>query len=83
MKWKYLGRRPKSQYRQLFIRGTRIMASSVVASMRGNNMTAEEIADDMGLSVEVVRECVKYCECRRAIIDKESEDDAVLLSFAK
>jgi uncharacterized protein (DUF433 family) len=51
--------------------------------MRGNNMTAEEIADDMGLSVEVVRECVKYCECRREIIDKESEDDAVLLSFAK
>src|ERR1051326_8242289 len=61
--WVYLEPRPKSFYRQLFIKGTRIRAEVIYGmTVDGSEpMTPEEVAADFGLPLEVVREAIAYC----------------------
>jgi uncharacterized protein (DUF433 family) len=62
--WVWLAPNPKSSYKQLFIRGTRIRAEVVygLAVDGSEPMTPEEVAQDMGLPLEAVREAIAYCE---------------------
>lgn len=63
--WRYLAPRPKSRYRQLFIKDTRIRAeilySLTVPAEDGEVYTAEEVAGWYGLPVDAVREAIEYC----------------------
>src|SRR6266478_1045146 len=59
--YKHLAPNPKSSYRQLFIKGRRIRAWVIYCEHAAQGMTAEEIAADRDLPVEVVRECIAYC----------------------
>jgi uncharacterized protein (DUF433 family) len=59
--WKHLAPNPKSAYRQLFIKGRRIRAWVIYCDHVAQDMTAEQIAEDRDLPVEVVRECIAYC----------------------
>jgi uncharacterized protein (DUF433 family) len=61
--WVWLAPNPKSSYRQLFIKGTRIRAEAIYAwTVDGSEpMTAEEVAADFGLPLEAVREAIAYC----------------------
>jgi uncharacterized protein (DUF433 family) len=59
--WVYLASNPKSAYKQLFIKGTRIRAEVVYRLSVGREpMTAEEIAEDYGLPLEAVKEAIAY-----------------------
>ncbi len=59
--WVYLAPNPKSSYKQLFIKGTRIRAEVVYRLSIGREpMTAEEIAADYGLPLEAVKEAIAY-----------------------
>jgi len=62
--WKYLAPNPKSAYRQLFVKGTRIRARVLYGLyMSGEEpMTPEEIAADYGLPPEAVAEAIAYCQ---------------------
>lgn len=62
--WKYLEPNPKSLYRQLFIKGTRIRARILYGMYMSAEapMTPEEIADDYELPVEAVKEAIAYCQ---------------------
>jgi uncharacterized protein (DUF433 family) len=62
--WLHLAPNPKSWYRQLFIKGTRIRAEAIYAfTVDGSEpMTPEEVAADFNLPLEVVREAIAYCE---------------------
>jgi uncharacterized protein (DUF433 family) len=63
-RWQYLAPNPKSNYKQLFIKGTRIRAEAVYAwTVDGEppHMTAEEVAVDMNLPLEAVKEAIAYC----------------------
>ncbi len=52
---------PKSAYKQLFIKGTRIRAEVVYRLSVGREpMTPEEIAADYGLALEAVKEAIAY-----------------------
>ncbi len=61
--WVYLAPNPKSVYRQLFLRGTRIRAEVVYGmTVDGDDpMTPEEVAKDLRLPLEAVREAIAYC----------------------
>jgi uncharacterized protein (DUF433 family) len=71
--WKHLERRPKSFYRQLFIKGTRIRAEVIYGlTVDGDEpMTPSEVAADYGLPVEVVQECIDYCLLSRQVIEAD------------
>jgi uncharacterized protein (DUF433 family) len=61
--WKHLAPNPKSSYRQLFVRGTRITARTLYGlSANLEPMTPEEIAREFNLPVEAVLESIAYCE---------------------
>ena len=64
--WKYLAPNPKSAYKQLFVRGTRIRAEVLYGMLVDGDppdpTTPEQIAADMNLPVEAVREAIAYCE---------------------
>jgi uncharacterized protein (DUF433 family) len=59
----YLAPNPKSAYKQLFVKGTRIPARALYGWYAGEEpMTPQEIAQEFNLPVEAVREAVAYCE---------------------
>ena len=64
--WKHLGPHPQSSYKQLFLKGTRLRAEWVYARVVDGDppegLTPEEIAEDMNLPLEAVREAIAYCE---------------------
>ncbi len=62
-KWVYLAPNPKSSYRQLFVRGTRIRARILYGWYACSEpRTPEEIASDYDLPVDAVKEAIAYCE---------------------
>ncbi len=64
VQWKYLAPNPKSNYKQLFLKGTRIRAESLYAwTVDGSEpATAEAVAEGYDLPLEAVLEAIAYCE---------------------
>jgi uncharacterized protein (DUF433 family) len=61
--WKWLYHYPKSSYRQLSIKGTRIHARTVYGYAVGEDAeTPEELAENFNIPVEAVKEAIEYCE---------------------
>jgi uncharacterized protein (DUF433 family) len=61
--WKYLAPKPGSAYKQLFVKGTRIMAR-ILYGMHVNEeepRSVEQIAAAFVLPVEAVQEAIAYC----------------------
>src|SRR5438874_164487 len=84
--WKYLEPNPRSNYRQLWIKGRRIRADVIFTWSKegGGIMTPEEVADDYGLPLEAVCEAIAYCrsEPPELIDDRRREDMLVEASGA-
>ena len=64
IEYRNLAPNPKSAYKQLFIKGTRIRAEVVYGlSVDGSEpMTPEQIAADFGPSLDAVQEAIAYVE---------------------
>jgi uncharacterized protein (DUF433 family) len=62
--WHYLAPHPKSCYKQLFVKGTRIRARVLYGMFMSAQepMTPEEIAADFSLPLEAVKEAITYCQ---------------------
>jgi uncharacterized protein (DUF433 family) len=62
--WQYLAPNPKSCYKQLFVKGTRIRARVLYGMFMSAEqpMTLEEIASEFKLSPEAVKEGIAYCQ---------------------
>jgi uncharacterized protein (DUF433 family) len=59
----HLAPNPKSSYKQLFVKGTRIRARVLYGWYACEEpMTPEEIAREFSLPVDAVREAIAYCE---------------------
>ena|SRR5712692_10589700 len=62
--YKYLARKPKSVYKQLFIKDRWISARTLYGKYvrEQEPMTPEQIAADYNLPLEAVLEAIAYCE---------------------
>src|SRR5439155_22072927 len=62
--YKYLARKPKSVYKQLFIKDRWVSARTLYGMHVSEEMpmTPEEIAADYNLPLEAVLEAIAYCE---------------------
>jgi uncharacterized protein (DUF433 family) len=62
--WKYLAPNPRSNYKQLFLKGTRIRAEVLYGwTVDGSEpITPEQVAESYGLPLEAVKEAIAYCE---------------------
>lgn len=81
--WKYLAPNPKSAYRQLFVKGTRIRAEAppgmLVDGDPPDPTTPEQIAADMNLPVEAVREAIAYCQTCPEDIERDHAAEEALM----
>jgi len=80
--WQYLGPNPKSAYKQLFIKGTRIRARVLYGLYKsqeeGPPDTIEEIAEMYNLPVEAVQEAIAYCESNPPeLLEDYAREDAI------
>ena len=86
--YKYLARKPKSVYKQLFIKDRWISARTLYGMYVNEEMpmTPEEIAADYNLPLETVLEAIAYCESKppelaqdyareQAIMEASGEND--------
>jgi uncharacterized protein (DUF433 family) len=81
MEWKYLAPNPKSNYKQLFIKGTRIRARVLYGEFMSEQepRTPEQIAEDYGLPIEAVREAIAYCESKPPEIEEDFRREEALM----
>jgi uncharacterized protein (DUF433 family) len=79
--WQYLERRPGSFYRQLFLKGTRIMARTVYGwyMTEEDPQTPEEIAAAYNLPLEAVKEAIAYCESNPPEVEQDFEREEALM----
>ena len=79
--WKYLAPNPKSAYKQLFLKGTRIRARILYGMFMSEEepMTPEEIAVDYRLPLEAVREAIAYCQTDPPEIREDFEREERLM----
>jgi uncharacterized protein (DUF433 family) len=61
--WKWLYHYPKSNYKQLSVKGTRIHARTIYGQSVGEDArTPNELAEDFGVPLEAVKEAIEYVE---------------------
>lgn len=79
--WKYLDRKPGSNYRQLFIKGRRISARTLYGSYMSDEepMTIEQIAANWQVPIEAVREAIAYCESKPPEIEEDFRVEQALM----
>ena len=76
-KWRHLDRKPGSVYKQLFVKGTRIMARVLYGMHLSEEQprSPEEIAAIFGLPVEAVQEAIAYCAANPPEIQEDWEQE--------
>jgi len=85
--YRYLAPRPKSGYRQLFIKGTRIRAEivygyTVPSAEDGFCQAPEEVAADFGLPVEAVLEAIAYCKSNPPEIEMDHRREDLIAELS-
>jgi uncharacterized protein (DUF433 family) len=79
--WVYLATKPRSQYRQLFVKGRNIAAWTLYSMYVGGEeptMKPEAIAADFDLPLEAVQEAIRYCELKPPEIEQDWQADEAL-----
>jgi uncharacterized protein (DUF433 family) len=73
--WHYLAPNPKSCYKQLFVKGTRIRARVLYGMFMSADepMTPEEIAAEFDLPLAAVQEAIAYCQANPPEISEDFE----------
>jgi uncharacterized protein (DUF433 family) len=79
--WQHLAPNPKSAYKQLFVKGTRIRARVLYGLYMSAEepMTPEEIAADFNLPLEAVKEAIAYCDSKPPEIDEDFQREERLM----
>ena len=78
--WKYLVPKPKSNYRQLFVKDRWIAARTLYGQTVGQDArTATEVAADFQLPLDVVVEAIAYCESRPTEISEDWRREEALI----
>jgi uncharacterized protein (DUF433 family) len=80
-KYKHLAPNPKSLYKQLFVKGTRIRARVLYGCYMCEEepQTPEEIAEDYNLPVEAVNEAIAYCQSNPPeLVEDYRREDALI-----
>jgi uncharacterized protein (DUF433 family) len=80
-RWVHLEPRPKSAYRQLFLKGTRIRADVVHGLYVSDEepLTPEEIARDLDVPLAAVREAIAYCESNPPEVTEDFRREEALM----
>lgn len=79
LKWKYLEKSSHPWKKQLYVRGRKLTAATVWASMGVNRLSIEEAADNWDLPQEAIEEIVRYCEANKTLLEAEAAKELELM----
>lgn len=77
--WQYLVARPHLWRRQLYIKGRKLLASTVWQDAIANQMSPEQAAENWDLPLAAIYEVIRYCESHQELIKLESDEEAYRL----
>jgi uncharacterized protein (DUF433 family) len=75
--YRYLVNRREKGREQPYLRGRNMTVGQLIYSMRANNLTIEEAADDFNLPVEQVVEAQVYYQTHSDLIDSEMAQETL------
>ncbi len=79
-RWQYLVPKPKSLYKQLFVKDRWVAARTLYGEYVGEDArTAEELAEDFNVPLEAVREAIAYCESNPPEVREDWEREQALM----
>jgi hypothetical protein len=73
--WQFLVARPHSWRQQLYVKGRKLLASTLWQDMVTNQMTAEQAADNWSLPLAAIHEAIYYCETHQDLLMLEAEEE--------
>ncbi len=73
--WQYLVTRPHPWRRQLYIKGRKLLASTVWQDMMVNEMSPEQAAENWDLPLRAIYEVIRYCESHRELLKLEADEE--------
>src|SRR6266487_3752898 len=79
--WQHLAPNPKSAYKQLFVKGTRIRARVLYGMHMSASeaMATAEIAAEFNLPLDAVKEAIAYCQSNPPEIAQDFEREERLM----
>lgn len=77
--WQYLVERPHPWRRQLYLKGRKLMASTVWLDAIANEMSPEEAADNWELPLAAIEEVFRYCQTHQDLLKMEAEEERLRL----
>jgi uncharacterized protein (DUF433 family) len=78
--WKYLARKPKSRYRQLFVKDRWVAARTLYGQSVGEDaLTPEQLAADFDIPLEAVLEAITYCRTDPPEVQQDREREEALV----
>ncbi len=73
--WQYLVTRPHPWRRQLYIKGRKLLASTVWQDMMVNKMSPEQAGENWDLPLRAIYEVMRYCESHRELLKLEADEE--------
>ena len=81
--WQYLIARPHPWRKQLYIKGRKLLASTIWRDMTANQMSPEQAAENWDLPLSAIYEAIDYCQKHQEILKLEAEEERYRLEAKK
>ncbi|MGL5197041.1 MAG: hypothetical protein ACRC8Y_25920 [Chroococcales cyanobacterium] len=78
--WLYLVKRSHPWRQQLYLKGRKLLASTVWQDMIANGFSEEEASENWELPVAAIHEVIRYCETYRDLIALEAAEEGYRLA---
>jgi hypothetical protein len=73
--WQYLVTRSHPWRRQLYIKGRKLLASTVWQDMMANEMSPQQAAENWDLPLIAIYEVTRYCESHQELLKLEADEE--------
>jgi hypothetical protein len=73
--WHYLVTRPHPWRKQLYIKGHKLLASTVWQDTLTNQLSPEQTAENWDLPISVIYEVMQYCESHQELLKLEADEE--------
>ncbi len=79
--WQYLVSRPHAWRKQLYIKGRKLLASTVWQDMIANQLSLEQAAENWDLPLAAICEATQYCESHQELLNLEADEERCRLEL--
>jgi len=81
--WQYLVSRPHAWRKQLYIKGRKLLPSTIWRDMTANQMSPEQAAQNWNLPLSAIYEAINYCENHQELLKLEADEERYRLEAKK